>query len=59
MKKKRVTKEPYDGYTLPKSSERGEPFVDFHAVLKDMEIINKMPNRKKLIKKIRRQLKDV
>ena len=58
MKKKRVTKEPYDGYTLPKSSERGEPFVDFHSVLKDMEIINKMPNRAKLIKKIRKQ-KDV
>ena len=57
MKKKRATKEPYEGYTLPESSEKGKPFVDFHAVLKDMEIINKMPNRKKLIKKIRRQTK--
>ena len=58
MKKKRVTKEPYEGYKLPESSEKGKPFVDFHSVLKDMEIINKMPNRAKLIKKIRRQ-KDV
>ena len=57
MRKKRVTKEPYEGYTLPESSERGKPFVDFHTVLKDMAIINKMPNRKKLIKKIRRQTK--
>ena len=55
MKKKRVTKEPYEGYKLPESSEKGKPFVDFHSVLKDMEIINKMPNRAKLIKKIRKQ----
>jgi hypothetical protein len=25
MKKRRVTKEPYEGYTLPKSAEKGEP----------------------------------
>ena len=35
MNKKRVTKEPYEGYTLPKSSEKGQPFIDWTAVLKD------------------------
>ncbi len=55
MKKRRVTKEPYEGYTLPKSAEKGEPFVDFHAVLDDMKIINRLKDRKRIIKKIRRQ----
>ena len=55
MKKKRVTKEPYEGYTLPESSEKGKPFVDFHAVLDDMKIINRLKDRKKIIKKIRKQ----
>ena len=55
MKKKRVTKEPYEGYTLPESSERGKPFVDFHAVLDDMKIINSLKDRKRIIKKIRKQ----
>ena len=27
--KKRVTKEPYEGYKLPASSEKGGQFVDF------------------------------
>jgi len=55
MKKKRATKEPYEGYTLPESSEKGKPFVDFHAVLDDMKIINKLKDKKRIIKKIRRQ----
>jgi hypothetical protein len=55
MKKKRVTKEPYEGYTLPESSEKGKPFVDFHAVLDDMKIINRLKDRKRIIKKIRKQ----
>ena len=33
QKKKRVTKEPYEGYALPKSSNRGEPFVDWNEVM--------------------------
>ena len=47
--KKRVTKEPYEGYTLPPSSERGGEFVDFNEVLK--RIIN--PKKVKIIKKKR------
>ena len=47
--KKRVTKEPYEGYTLPPSSERGGEFVDFNKVLK--RIIN--PKKVKIIKKKR------
>ena len=58
MKKRRVTKEPYEGYTLPKSAEKGEPFVDFHAVLDDMKIINSLKDRKRIIKKIRKQKRD-
>ncbi len=40
--KKRATKIPYEGYTLPPSSEKGGMFVDFNKVMK-----------RKLIKKIR------
>ena len=36
MKKKRVTKEPYEGYRLPDSAEKGVPFVDFNEVLRDI-----------------------
>jgi hypothetical protein len=32
--KKRVTKEPYEGYTLPRSAEKGGQFVDFNAPYK-------------------------
>ena len=53
--KKRRAKQPYEGYTLPKSSEIGAPFVDFHAVLDDMKIINRLKDRKRIIKKIRRK----
>ena len=30
----RVTKEPYEGYTLPAVSEKGGQFVDFNEVLR-------------------------
>tara|TARA_R110000851_G_scaffold51667_1_gene122556 strand:+ start:64 stop:201 length:138 start_codon:yes stop_codon:yes gene_type:complete len=33
MNKKRVTKEPYEGYALPASSERGGQFVDFNKII--------------------------
>ena len=33
-KKKMITKQASDGYALPKSSEKGVPFVDFNEVLK-------------------------
>ena len=31
-----ITKRPNDGYELPKSSEKGQPFVDFNEVLRAM-----------------------
>jgi len=46
MKKKRVTKEPYEGYRLPDSAEKGVPFVDFNEVLKDI-IPHKVKIRRK------------
>ena len=33
MNKKRVTKEPYEGYTLPACSEKGGQFVDFKRIV--------------------------
>jgi len=35
MKKKRVTKEPYDGSTLPPSSELGGSFIDFKEAYRE------------------------
>lgn len=49
MKKKRVTKEPYEGYTLPAVSERGGQFVDFIQAYK--EASTKVAVRKVKIKK--------
>ena len=31
-----ITKQPNDRYELPKSSEKGVPFVDFNEVLRAM-----------------------
>ena len=31
--KKRVTKQPYEAYTLPPSSEKGGQFVDFKRII--------------------------
>ena len=55
MKKKSV-KQPYEGYTLPKSSEKGQPFVDFNKVLKDI-IPRKVKIRRK--RKDERRSKDM
>jgi hypothetical protein len=35
MNKKRATKEPYEGYTLPKSAEKGGQFIDFKQAYKE------------------------
>ena len=43
--KKRVTKQPYEAYTLPPSSEKGGQFVDFNR------IIARKPVKKVRIKK--------
>ena len=50
MKKKSATKEPYEGYTLPPSSEKGGEFIDFNKVK------TSIPVRK--VKKIRRKSND-
>ena len=34
MNRKRATKEPYEGYALPLSSEKGGQFVDFNEPYK-------------------------
>tara|TARA_R100000656_G_C3932047_1_gene125024 strand:- start:682 stop:870 length:189 start_codon:yes stop_codon:yes gene_type:complete len=47
--KKRATKIPYEGYTLPPSAEKGGQFVDFNMVLK--KIVN--PKKVKVVKKKR------
>jgi hypothetical protein len=44
--RRRVTKEPYEGYTLPAVSEKGGQFVDFNRV------IARKPIKKIRIKKI-------
>ncbi len=43
--KKRATKIPYEGYTLPPSAEKGGQFVDFN------KIIERKPVKKVRIKK--------
>ena len=50
MKKKRTSKEPYEGYTLPKSSEKGNPFVDWNEVIRESLGMN-IKKVKKIIKK--------
>jgi len=54
MKRKRATKEPYEGYTLPPSSEKGGQFVDFTQAYK--EAPTKVPVRKVKIKKRRKEI---
>ena len=48
--RRRVTKEPYEGYTLPAVSEKGGQFVDFIQAYK--EASTKVPV-KRIIKKKR------
>ena len=35
--KKKVAKVPYEGYTLPKSSEKGGQFIDINRVIKPVK----------------------
>ena len=54
MKKKRVTKEPYEGYKLPPSAEKGGSFIDFNKVVSSIyPDLSKQPVRK--IKKRKRK----
>ena len=48
--KRKSSKIPYEMYTLPKSSERGQPFVDFNEVLKSI-----LPKKVKTVKKRRKK----
>lgn len=45
--KKRASKEPYEGYKLPRSSEKGQPFVDFNKVLRNRPIKRIIKRRKR------------
>lgn len=47
MKRKQVVKIPYEGYTLPKSAEKGGKFIDFNKILKPIKKI-KIKRRKKI-----------
>ena len=47
MKKKRATKEPYEGYTLPPSSEKGGEFIDFNKVKTSIPVRKVKIKRKK------------
>ncbi len=50
MKRKRATKEPYEGYTLPPSAEKGGSFIDFKEAYR--EAPTKVAVRKvKIVKK--------
>ena len=51
--KKRVTKEPYEGYTLPKSSNKGVNFIDFNEPYK-----SKVPFKRIVKKRINDKGKD-
>ena len=45
--KKRVTKEPYEGYRLPDSSEKGVNFIDFNEPYKSKVPVKRIIKRKK------------
>jgi hypothetical protein len=47
--RKRATKIPYEGYTLPPSAEKGGSFIDFNQAYR--EAPTKVPVRKIKIKK--------
>ena len=52
MKRKKSAKIPYEGYTLPPSSEKGGSFIDFKQAYK--EAPTKVPMRKVIIKRKRK-----
>jgi len=44
--KKRVTKQPYEAYTLPPSSEKGGQFVDFKRIIERKPVKRVLKKRK-------------
>jgi len=51
MVKKRVTKEPYEGYNLPDSSNKGVSFLDFNEPYKSKIPVKRVVKIKKRVKK--------
>ena len=49
--RKKTAKQPYEGYTLPESSERGGKFIDWNDVLRESVGVSK----KKLIKIVKKR----
>jgi hypothetical protein len=49
MKKKKAAKIPYEGYTLPPSSEKGGSFVDFNQAYRESKV--KVPIKKVKVRK--------
>jgi len=45
--KRRVAKEPYEGYGLPDSSEKGVNFIDFNEPYKSKVPVKRIIKRKK------------
>ena len=45
--KKRATKIPYEGYTLPPSSEKGGQFIDFNEPYKSKVPVKKVVKRRR------------
>ena len=46
-KQKMVAKEPYEGYKLPKSSKKGQSFIDWNEVIKEsVGLTDKQPIKK-------------
>lgn len=46
LKRKSAARQPYEGYGLPKSSEKGGQFVDFNKILKKKSVRKVMKRRK-------------
>ena len=54
--KKRATKIPYEGYTLPPSAEKGGSFVDFKQAYR--EAPTKVPKKRVIIKRKRNERRE-
>jgi hypothetical protein len=44
--KQRATKIPYEGYTLPKSSEKGGQFIDFNEAYRSKVPVKRVRKRR-------------
>ena len=47
MNRKRASREPYEGYTLPRSAEKGGQFVDFNRIIERKPVKRIIKLRKK------------